>query len=136
MDTLSSAQKRVTHRCPCSYNSDSLKECHCTGQMIQKYMAKVSGPLLDRIDLHIEVAAIKYKELSSTECGESSETVRARVSKVREIQTQRVRDRCGVYANATMQSKDIRESCTLGRAGEETNAQRYHQTGPLGPGLR
>ncbi len=87
--------------------------------MIQKYMAKVSGPLLDRIDLHIEVAAVKYKELSSTECGESSEAVRARVTKAREIQTRRFRGRRGVYANASMQSKDIREFCKLDSAGEE-----------------
>jgi magnesium chelatase family protein len=105
--------------CPCSYYTDPMKECHCNEQVIQKYMSKVSGPLLDRIDLHIEVPAVKYKELSSNENGESSEAVRARVTKAREIQTRRFRGRRGVYANASMQTKDIREFCKLDAAGEE-----------------
>jgi len=82
-------------------------------------MAKISGPLLDRIDLHIEVPAVKYKELSSKESGESSEKIRARVMIAREIQAQRFKGRKGMYANADMQSKDIREYCRLDAAGEE-----------------
>jgi magnesium chelatase family protein len=105
--------------CPCGYFTDPMKECHCNEQMIQKYMSKVSGPLLDRIDLHIEVPAVKYKELSSTESGESSEAVRVRVTKAREIQTRRFRGRRGVYANASMQSREIKEFCRLDSAGEE-----------------
>jgi magnesium chelatase family protein len=105
--------------CPCGYYTDPHKECHCNEQEIQKYMSKVSGPLLDRIDLHIEVPAVKYKELSSDENGESSEAVRARVTKAREIQTRRFRERRGVYANASMQTRDIREFCKLDSAGEE-----------------
>jgi magnesium chelatase family protein len=105
--------------CPCGYYTDPLKECHCNEQEIQKYMSKVSGPLLDRIDLHIEVPAVKYKELASSENGEASEAVRARVTRAREIQTRRFRGRRGVYANASMQTKDIREFCKLDCAGEE-----------------
>jgi magnesium chelatase family protein len=71
-------------------------------------MSKVSGPLLDRIDLHIEVPAVKYKELSSKESGESSEKIRARVMQAREIQVHRFNGRKGLYSNADMQSKDIR----------------------------
>jgi magnesium chelatase family protein len=82
-------------------------------------MAKISGPLLDRIDLHIEVPAVKYKELSSKESGESSEKIRARVTQAREIQTHRFKGRKELYANADMQSKDIREYCKLDSAGEE-----------------
>jgi magnesium chelatase family protein len=82
-------------------------------------MLKISGPLLDRIDLHIEVPAVKYKELSSKESGESSEKIRSRVMQAREIQVQRFKGRKGLYANADMQSKDIREHCKLGAAGEE-----------------
>ena len=105
--------------CPCGYFTDPAKECTCQPQAIQKYMAKISGPLLDRIDLHIEVPAVKYKELSSKESGESSEMVRARVMQAREIQVHRFKGRKGLYANADMQSKDIREHCKLDAAGEE-----------------
>jgi len=82
-------------------------------------MAKISGPLLDRIDLHIEVPAVKYKDLSSKETGESSERIRERVVKAREIQLRRFRGRKGMYANADMQSREIREFCKLDAAGEE-----------------
>jgi magnesium chelatase family protein len=105
--------------CLCGFLTDPSKECTCTPQQIQKYMAKISGPLLDRIDLHIEVPAVKYKELSSKESGESSEKIRARVIQAREIQVHRFKGRKGLYANADMQSKDIREHCRLDVAGEE-----------------
>ena len=105
--------------CPCGYYTDPGKECTCQPIAIQKYMAKISGPLLDRIDLHIEVPAVKYKELSSKESGEASENVRDRVTKAREIQTLRFRGRKGLFANADMQSKEIREFCKLDAAGEE-----------------
>ena len=82
-------------------------------------MAKISGPLLDRIDLHVEVPAVKYKELSSREPGELSEKIRDRVVKAREVQTQRFHARKAIYANANMQSKEIREFCRLDSAGEE-----------------
>ena len=82
-------------------------------------MAKISGPLLDRIDLHIEVPAVKYKELSSKESGEKSEATRTRVIQAREVQVKRFKGRKGLFANADMQSKEIREFCKLDEAGEE-----------------
>jgi magnesium chelatase family protein len=105
--------------CPCGYYTDPTKECTCLPVAIQKYMAKISGPLLDRIDLHIEVPAVKYKDLSSKESGEPSEKIRDRVINARDNQTKRFRGRKGLYANAGMQSKDIREYCKLDAAGEE-----------------
>jgi len=105
--------------CPCGYYTDPTKECTCTPPMIQKYMAKISGPLLDRIDLHIEVPAVRYKELSSKEGGETSEAIRARVTEAREIQRKRFAGRKGLFANADMQSKDIREFCKIDAQGEE-----------------
>jgi magnesium chelatase family protein len=81
-------------------------------------MTKVSGPLLDRIDLHIEVPAVKYKDLSSKEMGESSERIRERVVNARESQAKRFRGRKDIYANADMQSKEIREFCKLDSTGE------------------
>lgn len=82
-------------------------------------MAKISGPLLDRIDLHIEVPAVKYKELSSKAVGESSQQIRERVIAAREIQMKRFAGRKGMYCNADMQSKDIQNYCKLDTAGEE-----------------
>jgi magnesium chelatase family protein len=95
--------------CLCGFLIDPSKERTCTPQQVQKYMAKISGPLLDRIDPHIEVPAVKYKELSSKENGESSEKIRARVVQARKIQVDRFKGRKGLYANADIQSKDIRE---------------------------
>lgn len=105
--------------CPCGYYTDPMKDCTCTPAQIQKYMAKISGPLLDRIDLHVEVPAVKYKELSSKDTGERSERVRERVVKAREIQRTRFSGRKGLYSNADMQSKDIKEFCRVDAAGEE-----------------
>jgi magnesium chelatase family protein len=105
--------------CLCGYYTDPSKECTCTQLQIQKYMSKISGPLLDRIDLHIEVPAVKYRELSSKESGESSERIRARVVQARDIQARRFRGRKGLYANADMGSKEIREFCRIDSAGEE-----------------
>ncbi len=105
--------------CPCGYYTDPNKECTCNPMMISKYMAKISGPLLDRIDLHIDVPAVKYKELSSKELGEKSELVRSRVISAREIQTQRFVGRKDLFANADMQSKEIREFCRVDAQGEE-----------------
>jgi magnesium chelatase family protein len=105
--------------CLCGHYSDPARECTCQPQQIQKYMAKISGPLLDRIDLHIEVPAVKYKDLSSKESGESSEKIRERVVRAREIQSRRFRGKKGMYANADIQSREIREFCKLNAAGEE-----------------
>jgi magnesium chelatase family protein len=105
--------------CPCGYYTDPAKECTCTSLQIQKYMAKISGPLLDRIDLHIEVPAVKYKELASKDSGEHSIDIRSRVIHAREIQMKRFAGRTGMYCNADMQSKDILSYCKLDAAGEE-----------------
>jgi magnesium chelatase family protein len=99
--------------CPCGYHTDPSKECSCLPFTIQKYLARVSGPLLDRIDLHIEVPAVKYKELSSRVSGEKSEDIRRRVARAREIQARRFHGMKGFYANADMQSKEVREFCRI-----------------------
>ena len=105
--------------CPCGYFTDPAKECSCTSLQIQKYMAKISGPLLDRIDLHIEVPAVKYKELASKESGEQSATIRNRVTKARDVQMKRFEGRKNMYSNADMESKDIQNFCKIDSAGEE-----------------
>jgi magnesium chelatase family protein len=105
--------------CPCGYFSSPTHECTCAVPQIQRYRSKVSGPLLDRIDIHIEVPAVKYRELSGKSEGESSDTIRHRVKKAREIQLMRFRNRRGIYCNAHMNSRDIRRYCTITKSGEE-----------------
>jgi len=105
--------------CPCGYYTDSNHECTCSPQSIQKYMAKVSGPLLDRIDIHIEVPALRYQELVQKEPGESSEDIQFRVDLARDIQLLRFRERKGIFCNAHMHSKDIRKYCTIDQACDE-----------------
>jgi magnesium chelatase family protein len=105
--------------CFCGNFTDPSKECTCTPLQVQKYMARISGPLLDRIDLHIEVPAVKYKDLASKGGGECSASIRNRVILAREIQIRRFDGRKGMYCNADMQSKDIQAFCRLDDAGEE-----------------
>ena len=100
--------------CPCGYFSDSTRECRCTGAIIQRYLSKVSGPLLDRIDLHVEVPAVAYKELRAKDHGTSSAEMRARVEAARGIQQHR-----GFY-NARIPSRLLRKLCALDEAGERT----------------
>ncbi|MFH1005973.1 MAG: YifB family Mg chelatase-like AAA ATPase [Candidatus Latescibacterota bacterium] len=105
--------------CPCGYFSDPKKECTCTPQAIQKYMSRISGPLLDRIDIHIEVPAVKYQDLSGKPTGESSEVIRERVNRARQIQIERFREREGVYSNAGMAPKDVRTFCKVDAQGND-----------------
>ena len=101
--------------CPCGYFNDRSRECHCTSPMIQRYMSKISGPLLDRIDIHIDVPAVNYKEMRSTNEPESSATLRERVLRAREIQLQRFATdkRQKLYCNAQMSPRHIRGFCEL-----------------------
>ncbi|MFQ5674888.1 MAG: YifB family Mg chelatase-like AAA ATPase [bacterium] len=105
--------------CPCGFATDPNNECSCTPPQIQKYLSRVSGPLLDRIDIHIEVPAVKYKELASETSGESSADIRERVMKAREIQQRRFRDRRHLFCNARMESKEIRQYCKIDDQGHE-----------------
>lgn len=105
--------------CPCGYFTDPNKECTCTPQSIQKYMAKISGPLLDRIDIHIEVPAVKYKELATEANAEKSESIRSRVIEARELQLSRFKELKHIFNNADMGSKEVRKYCKLDHSGEE-----------------
>jgi magnesium chelatase family protein len=99
--------------CPCGYFTDPHHECRCTPTAIQRYHSKISGPLLDRIDIHIEVPALKYDELKSTAAGESSMDIRNRVNRAREIQLARYKGKKKIYCNAHLGSKDIRKHCAI-----------------------
>ncbi len=99
--------------CPCGYRTDPAKECSCPGVAVQKYLSKISGPLLDRIDLHIDVPAVRYRDLSSRQTGESSADIRARVREARSIQDRRFRFQRGLFSNADMQPANLREYCRI-----------------------
>jgi magnesium chelatase family protein len=100
--------------CPCGYFNDKSRECQCTPPMIQRYVSKISGPLLDRIDIHIDVPAVNYKELRSTTLAESSTEIRNRVMRARDFQLQRFRTAGEkIYSNAQMGSRQIRLFCEL-----------------------
>ncbi|MGE3241327.1 MAG: YifB family Mg chelatase-like AAA ATPase [Pirellulales bacterium] len=102
--------------CPCGYRNDPRRECHCSVPQIERYMAKISGPLLDRIDLHIEVPAVPFKELNAAQCGTTSAAMREQVFAARAIQETRFGN-SRVRTNAQMTTRQIREFCRLNDAG-------------------
>src|SRR6187549_2124814 len=104
--------------CPCGYFNHPEKECTCPPGGVQKYLNKISGPLLDRIDLHVEVTPVAFSELSSTRQFEKSDRIRERVIKAREIQEERYKDNEGVYSNAQMSSKMLKELCVINTASQ------------------
>lgn len=104
--------------CPCGYFNHPEKECTCSAIMVQKYLNKISGPLLDRIDLHVEVTPVAFTELSSQKTSENSDAVRDRVIKAREIQANRYEAHEGVYCNAQIGSKLLKEICVINTIGQ------------------
>jgi len=103
--------------CPCGYYNHPEKECVCSANAVHKYLSKISGPLLDRIDLHIEVVPISFDELTSRHNHEKSEIIRERVIRAREIQKRRFEHFPGIYCNAQMNSKMIKNYCVISQAG-------------------
>lgn len=104
--------------CPCGYYNHPEKECICPAGMVQKYLSKVSGPLLDRIDLHVEVTPVDFNELTSTQDSERSEKVRERVIKARRVQAARFKNNTSIHSNAHMSAKAVREICQIDSAGK------------------
>ncbi len=102
------------HGCPCGFYGDNTRECRCTPGIIQRYLAKISGPLLDRIDMHIEVPAVPYKELRGKADGHGSAQIRERVEEAREKQRAR-----GFY-NSQIPPSQLRPLCALDDSGERT----------------
>jgi len=130
--------RKATQECPCGFFNDPTRECHCTPGVIQRYVSKISGPLLDRIDIHIDVPAVKYRELRGEESAESSTEIRARVERARKMQLERFgKDRppgrsagdarpggppaadAGIYANAQMSTRLLRRYCQIDEASEK-----------------
>ena len=105
--------------CPCGHFGNPHQQCTCTTQQIQRYMGRISGPLLDRIDIHVDVPAVRYRDLSDARRGESSQVVRERVIKARERQRARFSERKDLFKNADMLAADIRMWCTLDSASSD-----------------
>ncbi|WP_114751695.1 YifB family Mg chelatase-like AAA ATPase [Pleomorphovibrio marinus] len=104
--------------CPCGYYNHPEKECVCGPGIVQKYLNKVSGPLLDRIDLHVEVTPVKFDEMTSNRKSEPSKSIRERVTAARERQVERFKDQKDIYCNAMMPSHLVKEVCQINEAGK------------------
>lgn len=103
--------------CPCGYYNDPDRECVCSPGIVKSYLNKISGPLMDRIDLHVEVTPVPFKDLAETPKGELSKTVRKRVITANKIQENRYKNNAMVFSNAQMSSKDIDKYCNLQSEG-------------------
>lgn len=103
--------------CPCGFHNHPERDCTCPPGAVQKYLNKISGPLLDRIDLHVEVTPVPFSQLSSIKNEESSEKIREKVIRAREVQLERYKD-SGIYCNAQMSSKQLKEICTIDNIGQ------------------
>jgi magnesium chelatase family protein len=104
--------------CPCGHAGNPKRECRCSARQIQQYRQRISGPLLDRIDIHVEVPAVEYSDLSSQVTGEHSEAIRKRVENARAVQGRRL-GKSKSACNARMSAKEIRAHCTPDEAGQE-----------------
>jgi magnesium chelatase family protein len=105
--------------CPCGYYNHPEKDCVCGPGIVQKYLNKVSGPLLDRIDIHIEVTPVSFGELTTGKSGESSKEIRDRVINARNTQQERYKIRREVHCNAQMDSKLLKQMCVIDDAGNQ-----------------
>jgi magnesium chelatase family protein len=105
--------------CPCGYYNHPDKECVCAPGVVQKYLNKISGPLLDRIDIHVEVVPVPFRDMDSVEKGEKSQLIRERVINARQIQQQRFKEDAKVHANAQMSSKQLQIYCQLPAEGRQ-----------------
>jgi magnesium chelatase family protein len=105
--------------CPCGYFGDLKRECRCGPLQVQRYRQRVSGPLLDRIDLHIEVPAVEYRDVASERAEETSATVRERIIRARQLQQQRFRNDAKVNCNARMATRHLKQHCKLSQDSHE-----------------
>jgi magnesium chelatase family protein len=105
--------------CPCGYFGDLKRECRCGSVQVQRYRQRISGPLLDRIDLHIEVPAVEYRDVAGEQSGETSAAIRERIICARQRQQQRFRDDVKVNCNARMATRQLKQHCKLGHDSQE-----------------
>jgi magnesium chelatase family protein len=103
--------------CPCGYYNHPEKECVCGPGVVQRYLSKVSGPLLDRIDLHVEVVPVSFDQMTTQRKNETSDEIRARVVKARAMQSERFKDQKNIYCNAMMPANMVKQICEINDAG-------------------
>ena len=103
--------------CPCGYYNHPDKDCSCAPGIVQRYLNKISGPLLDRIDIHVEVVPVPFRELSNLSSSEKSGVIRERVIGARRIQEERFKESKGIYCNAQMTSRQLRNICRIDQTG-------------------
>ncbi|MDP8257205.1 MAG: ATP-binding protein [Candidatus Alcyoniella australis] len=115
--------------CPCGHLTDPVRTCLCTTRQIQRYRTRISGPLMDRIDIHIEVPALRYVELSGERRGEASSEVRARVNAARKVQAARFNGTNGVRCNAQMSPRMIENHCVLDERSKSLLANAFERLG-------
>jgi magnesium chelatase family protein len=123
--------------CPCGYYGDPVKPCTCSNMVVTKYQKRISGPLLDRIDIHIEVPRVEYEKLSDSRYGESSAAIRSRVEAARQLQRERFNGTEGITSNADMHLAEVRKYCALDETGRslmqtamnqlQLSARAYHR---------
>ena len=121
--------------CPCGFHGDGQRRCTCGPLAVQKYLGRVSGPLLDRIDLHVEVPGVRYRDLTDGRAGEPSERIRERVARARELQRARFDGRPDIHANAHMVPRDLRPVLPHRRGERRAAAHGHLAPGPLRPRL-
>ena len=124
------------HQCPCGYYGDPVKPCTCSSTIVTRYQKRISGPLLDRIDIHIEVPRVEYEKLSDERLGEPTDAIQARVETARQVQRERFKDH-DLTCNADMRVADIRQHCGLDDTGRslmrtamsqmQLSARAYHR---------
>ena len=110
--------KEGTQACPCGFFNHPDRDCICGPGVVQKYLSKISGPLLDRIDLHVEVTPVNFTELAASTSSEKSAAIRQRVITAREVQSNRFTNNETVHANAQMSSNMVRNVCRIDEAGK------------------
>ena len=114
--------------CPCGFYTDPNRECTCTMPQILRYRSKISGPLMDRIDIHVEVPAVKYRDLTGETSGEDSEAIKVRVNRAREIQRQRLTGK-RIYCNAQMTPRYLKKYCQIGDSSKALLEQAIDKLG-------
>lgn len=115
--------------CPCGFSGDPLRACICSANQVRRYRSRISGPILDRIDLHIEAPAVRYEDLHSTRNTETSTEIRKRVVRAREVQLERYSKSTSVYSNALMKPRLIKKYCQLDSSGEDILKEAVHRLG-------
>ena len=114
--------------CPCGFYGSKEKECTCSPQAIQRYMGKISGPLLDRIDIQIEVTAVKYQKLEAEDETENSNKIKERVNKARKVQQERYKEN-GIYSNAELTPKLLSKYCKLDKESKAIMQNAFEKLG-------